>query len=335
MPLRPGRVGGDGKGVVGVDFGFFLLKQRAQLLGAGQRDLVAGFQLGDAVLVTERARRDRSSVELTCDPRALGEVTAGLRFELSDAASGAPISSGTCLLATSTTIDVVSVGPDGRGEDAGCSPGPARLKLRLDGYEAREVELDLAPGAVLDLGRIELERGVVLSGTARGTTDTSRISLTVRPHDPGTPYRALPAAYGYGVERDGSFRIDLGPGLYVLSAMDRVSAPPSLSPNYLVDLRGGPVEGLSVELQPSVPVVVVPEDRSWDGASGTLVDASGLACARFVLSGDRPERCGVPRGDYLLRLEADGSVQHEQAFRASDEQVELAVPPRPRAAERD
>lgn len=257
------------------------------------------------VLATQRVTDDVSEVRFVVAPTALEALFGEVAVRVADSESGAPISGASVdLHHLQTTGGGSGVEDDGMYLFTRQRPGALILDASADGYEQRSERILVVPGERVDV-EVALSPTVPLRGELRidGVPGVGRIGH-VLVDDGVADFRR--GARATRSADDGSFEIRrLGRHVYLLSA--RVDGyPPALRE---VDLRGGEVPPVVLDVRSGVDVVFTSADGWPEPADVSIVGPSGHALHEFRgWSGLPPQRCMLVPGAYTARVEhADGT----------------------------
>jgi len=145
-----------------------------------QRDAVVAAVLREAVLVQQPVAAGQEEVTLIIDPQQIRAQAAGLRLQVVDAATGAPVPGAKVGLndAQSWQQPTAADG-EGRYERTGLRPGRYSLSVLAEGREAT-AEVDLAPGRITDVGTVVLAELAELRIRVPELADEAQASCTLQ-----------------------------------------------------------------------------------------------------------------------------------------------------------
>jgi hypothetical protein len=281
---------------------------------AGDLPIHVGLCRGERVLACESVPVGAREVLLrldTIEPLAL----ARLVVRVLDSA-GKPVADASVLLSSSAgEITHIEAAVEGQATFENQSPGRAQLMVFSDthGHEVREVLL--LPGENEVLVHLGLARRIQGRILGRDPEIDLHTALTLGRLESPAGLPRWEDSIAYGVREDGSFDLEVAPGLYAL----RVSGGRPV-PIALVDLREKSFTDLELATRDHGEVVVQRQRGEWRGVRYEIREESGLVSEHGRLYGPEPVRFALAQGGHRLRcIDALGSVLHDAPFQVGAE----------------
>lgn len=279
------------------------------------------------VIASQEVRAGQQEIVFELDDEALSATQGSLRARFVSAQTREPLAKAMVTLDNGASR-FVKLDADGRLDSPKMLPGWCMLRVNATGLENSELRVRIAPGAVTDLGEVEVHpertiRGVVVDEDGAG------LELFVMHFAlDATTGERLPndARYGVRSEKGGAFRIDaLSARVYELRLESRESQLPQLST--FVDLREGSVDDLRVVVPRGVPLVLSGDEQRWRDVRFELLDAQGKRVLASQLWSPAPQAVPVAPGAYslLVRTTDSGEVQRRELVVGS-QPVKLHLP---------
>jgi len=214
--------------------------------------------------------------------------------------------------------------PNGRAELEGLAPEHTFLGfLDIGCFE----ELDLAPGASIDLVLREVARGTLyvhlVGDDGAPVYGIPPPVLSVRVDRGGSA--PSPVAMSFDLEdlREGRFSVELPPGRFVL----RVERAGAASRPVTLEIESGELRELEIALHRTRNLILRPPRRGWETSRCAITDEQGHEMAFAAFQGPYPHRLPVPPGPCRVRiLDPSDRVRWERAVVLADEPVVLQVP---------
>ncbi len=282
--------------------------------------------LRHVVLATERGPAGADSVLLTVSMAALRAQLSGVRLQVLDGATLAPV--------TKAFVDVhdrQTSGPAGPiGENGVFSldvqpPGLLVLTIHAEGYEIFGQTICLEPGVVTDLGVIRLDRAASLRGVVVDAAQKpAQVKLTYYPLDRAGDVEPLRDARTTETDSSGAFTLDrLGRRRYVFL----VDSPDWALKPVVADVSSGRVEDFRIVIEQGAEVVLEPQVGSEGRLGFTLSDGSGTRIAARYFFKDWPVRLRLFPGDYELGLRDDSGPRWTRPFTVGTRPLRIPVTP--------
>lgn len=198
------------------------------------------------ILATERVEPGAPELTLTVPIETLWQNLCTLRLRVVDAATRAPVSDARVAISDRSSGNSGRlVDADGRIELRDLVPGLMELRVSSMGAGMAPVDLQLEPGAVLDLGDIAIEAPRLVKGRCRPLpADRHDIYIIALCLDP-TPHPALiRTSDRVRTAADGTFTLQLLEGRYLVRAFNGGGAVRE------IDTRAQGEQELVLELEP-------------------------------------------------------------------------------------
>ncbi len=298
---------------------------------AADEPVTAVLRLGDRDLSSASIPASATNVEFLLAPSELAAGLASIRLTVVDVTSGLQLRQGRVTI-TGPGAKHRQIPLDGTPIEIRSWPaGQIRLVVNGPEYEVYEQDFTVLPGEVNDLGRIEVQpalwiEGKVLdrSGAPVGGVHLSRALLDERDGSVIVQSRGLFLTYD-----DGSFRIPVRAGRYLLRVHDQPRQHPMVSRSVLVDASGSSVGGVEIRLHD--PVVVTVTARHESAFSRVrVIDEFGLILEDVPFGDGSDRKLRLPQGAHLLEaLGANGSVVETHPLNLANEAVTVELTSRP------
>jgi len=276
--------------------------------------------LGDATLATRRVDGDEEELVFTLTTADLDARRGGVRVRFVDADDGRPLAGFVALDRPGTWSGGLPTGEGGGASFEERVPGLATLRFRAPDRATWSRCVRVPSGGVLELGTVPIGPPARVQGVVHGAD-------------------GRPLAVRVSWSLDGELRGpgDLGaevstrsqPGIIDLAGLPRgrvrlrLGAPEHATATYVLDTRSGLVEGLRLELERGVPVVLrtgaLPRGRQV-----TVADEGGVPLATWSATG-RPSTLHLAPGRYQLWTGVAERVDSTRAFDVGTEPVLLDV----------
>jgi hypothetical protein len=201
--------------------------------------------------------------------------------------------------------------------------------MMLDGkYADLELEVRIDPGELTDLGDISLDAptslsGVVVDESGRGVA--ARFFLDEIESTPGSPTRSW-LLNPVTSSNDGTFGLaGLSHRHYLLRLDDREETYAIRAVD--VDLSGGSIEGLRIELVPGIPLAIRGSAERWPVERYSVIDEHGMRLRSGRFEGPEPQEILLAPGQYEIevRMGESGERIRRQVTIANDP-VEMSLP---------
>jgi RNA polymerase sigma-70 factor (ECF subfamily) len=270
--------------------------------------------LGHLRLATQRLAPREKEVVFVLDPDQFESSCASFRVRIVAAETGetlpaALVSFATDNVSRSTVVPV----REGYATFTTTTPGPGLLSVFMPHYREIRQELQLAPGADLDLGTLPLEREAILPGRVEGiegVTDLQVVYCLRADLQRNNHQRRMFSSSVLGVEGNGAFELNLGDYEYLVWAKGVREGTPWLTPVSIVDGRSssGPIV---LKLEPTV-ILLVQSSRLDEDRWAKATDTFGRECQGWGLLGGGPLRFEVLPGtcDVILESPAGQHAEH-------------------------
>lgn len=298
--------------------------------------LYVSLLLSEEVLATQQVLPGQTEVVFVLDPHEIDQHTADLLLTVVDAESRLPVVKAGVILNFGVSSMHSALKPDGSVRYRKLWPGRYEVRVLAEGFACTPVEVDLAPGQVVER-RIELGSGFLVNGHCvdeRGVPIGGQFMISPLPSAGELPHHLQQDSHhtiNLG-NADGTFELRLEGGLWLLQPEQRHddnhrAAPAKMGHNLVVDTRLGAVNDLVVPLYSPSSVVV-----SWMGSAGEelrlcFLDDEGHVRKLSKLWGAAPHRVHLPPGQWRVRvLDAKGQFLEEVGpFALSSEPVVLEL----------
>ena len=276
------------------------------------------------VVQTQLVEPGAKDVVFVVPLEALTALLGGLRVEVVDSETRQPLADARAELSDSQS--------GGMGQPSATPglftwenqrPGLLELQITAPGHEQWDGEVSIAPGAVTDLGTLELTPATTVKGIV---LDVAGAPVSVGLRALADEGRGL----GMGARRynksgsDGHFECEgLGRRRYLLTVSDEHWAGLPVS----VDLRHGDVDGVVVNVEAGVAVQLRstwPEDERYDVR---LVTDDGLLLSESEWRGDWTRTRRLPAGEFVAILLRDGSELKRVPFQVSEQPLTVELAP--------
>ena len=276
------------------------------------------------VVQTQLVEPGAQEVVFVVPLEALTALLGGLRVEVIDSETRQPLADARAELSDSQS--------GGMGQPSTTPglfiwekqrPGLLELQITAPGHEQWDGEVSIAPGAVTDLGTLELTPATSVKGVV---LDAAGAPVSVGLRALADEGRGL----GMGARRyqksgtDGRFTCDgLGRRRYLLMVSNEDWAGLPVP----VDLRHGDVEGVVVNVEPGVAVQLRstwPEDQTYDVR---LVTGDGLLLSEAEWRGDWIRTRRLPVGEFVAVISRDGRELNRVSFRVGQEPLTVELAP--------
>jgi hypothetical protein len=276
------------------------------------------------VVATQRVEVGAAEVTFVLDSDSLGR--GSLRFRFVDAEMRAPIPRAAVMINGSGSR---IARPEGNGFFSGkLDPGWYEIHVTVPGYEHLNRRVRAEAGVDSDLGDLELNRELWISGSivdeeGRGVSR----DLACDPYDPENPARAKRVIMVTPCEKDGTFRIGgLSRGKYLVRMLG--DAGTWAESSRIIDTTSGPVENVRIQLVRGVPLAVRASDLDrWRGVSFTIFDAAGEHVLSSRLWSPEPRQILLAPGTYTFEVRTEGSSEPKRVnVTIGTQPVELALP---------
>ncbi|MBI5852816.1 MAG: hypothetical protein HZB39_17530 [Planctomycetes bacterium] len=261
--------------------------------------------LRSAVLASERVEPGQEELRLVVGVDDVARSRCRVRLRVIDGASGAVVTEARVALNTTQSVGAGdAVDGDGRIELT-AGPGVHRLDVLAASTRSSAWNLDLAPGAVVDLGDVPLHEYRWIALRIEGVPEGARVSYLAKSLE-APPHPALRARWSYFVPGpDGAMAVQVAPG----RASVRVTAGTAIAVVDFDTRRLGDAP-LAVTLAPGAVLHVLPPPLER-GVTLLITEESGTAVARFGMPSATPYDLTLPIGRYDAAItRPDGSVEH-------------------------
>ncbi len=279
------------------------------------------------VIASQEVHAGQQEVVFELDDEALAATHGSLRARFVSAQTREPLAKAMVTLHNSgshpTQLDA-----DGRLEAPKLRPGWCAIRLFAGGFERSELRVRIAPGAVTDIGEVEVHPERTIRGVALDERDVGlKLRIFHFALDSTTLERSGEEAQYYTQSSgSGEFHIgQLSARLYELrfesSSSDRAQT------TVLVDLREASVDDLRVVVPRGVPLVLTGDEQRWRAVRYELLDTQGKRVLASQLWSAAPQAVLVAPGAYslLVRTTDSGEVQRRELV-VGAEPVKLHLP---------
>lgn len=270
-----------------------------------RRDAVIGAVMGQVVVAQQPVLAGQEEITLTIDPQRLRASTAGVRLQVVDAATGSPLPEARVGIdEPGSASRAVTVGADGRYERAHLRPGRYRVSVIAKERAATIFAVDLAPGAITDLGVVSLSAPVVvrIRVPELAAAEAPRCSLLPLDRSERGEIEAVRLhAAGAGI------RAEVAPGRYLLRVEhgDRGALVE-------LDTRRLGADPVVVTLT-SAAVLSIDAAEVSDPVRFELCTSDGQQMGAWILFERRSLDVKLPPGDYRVRTQRiDGGRREER-----------------------
>jgi len=218
-----------------------------------------------------------------------------------------------------------------------CKPGRFGLRIQSTGYAKHRSTIDVAPGAVTDLGTIALEAELTVAGLVFDAENRPRAQeFTLGLVDAADGSIQWTRDETFKSQSDGSFRIHgLARREYAIRSSNQadLNLPAATGVIWVsgivpCDLRSGSLSALDIRLRPAAQLVLQVAGGLGDRLRFRVLDASGrdLVASRFY--GSHPRPLLLPAGDYrVLLLDSAGRTLSEKSATLGTATVHLELSP--------
>ncbi len=285
--------------------------------------LFASLMLGHRRLATERLDPFAPEIVFVLDPEQYAHELSSLRFRVVDGETGEPIAGVLASLSTNGvhSSQMVPVRDGGLAEFEYLMPGPALLTVVEFGFQELRRELVLLPGDALDLGDVELEPAIRLSGRVNCPQNAKELQIRYRSKEGlgRSPHQSV--QFGFYLEEPGTFSLQLGSGESIIWADAVVVGVPWRARAKIVDPAAFSGE-LLLELEPTVPFLVR-SSRAAEDRHAIVIDETGRELEQQGQLSGGPVRFDVLPGPQRLVLVESSGARQERSVKVGPGGLEL------------
>lgn len=289
------------------------------------------------VLQSQRVEPGQEEVTFVISPGDLLAGLSGMRVRVTAAATGLPIEGARLWIDGGNSPGSARTDAEGIAVVEGLAPGLLSLVLRADGFETFRHSLSAQPGAIADLGTIELHQGITVEGLVLdqdGHPRSDTFTLGLRDAENGAIQWWNRESFKS--EANGQYKLQgLGRREYRIRSRNLDGLNRSDHDGTVLvlgatpcDTRSGSLNSFDLHLKPATSLVLQVADGRGDGLRFRVLDETGseLLTSRFY--GPAPRPLNLPAGNYrVLLLDAAGKTLADRSVSLGADAVRLELKP--------